>query len=433
MKPCVLIVFARLPLTEVLEHNSRTNQAQSGGECNLGMLKIEMDFSGVRSAVRASIAGVPYDTVGCVPLKVDFVDTLHKGKTYYWDFGDGTGDTTIGPGDSHVYNSLGIFRVRLIAVDSTSCNIFDTSYTHIKVGDNKVTLDFISNKLPPCTNLSYDFTNTSFPTRGAFNPNTFTWDFGDNSPALIASQSPAVMHTYAGPGTYKVTLSINDSTFCNSPADTVKTVRLSPKLMAIFQTPSNGCVPYNAVFNNTSLGGLNFLWDFGDGTTSTADNPTHLYNTVGTYIVKLKAFDSTSCNKIDSTTFTITVSPIPFASFSYNPNPPQENIYTNFVNQSAGATVFTWNFGDGDTSSQVNPSHIFPATATYKVCLNAANATGCSDDTCINVRSLIKPLLDVPSAFTPGRFGVNGRISVVGFGIAEMHWSIYNRWGQKVF
>jgi gliding motility-associated-like protein len=412
---------------------SRTNQAQSGGECNLGMLKIEMDFSGVRAAVRASIAGVPYDTVGCVPLKVDFVDTLRKGKSYYWDFGDGTGDTTIAPADSHVYNSLGIFKVRLIAVDSTTCNIFDTSYTHIKVGDNKVILDFISNKLPPCTNLSYNFTNTSVPTRGSFNPNTFTWDFGDNTPLLIASQSPPVMHTYAGAGTYKVTLSINDSTFCNSPADTVKTIRLSPKLKAQFQTPPNGCVPYNAAFNNTSLGGLNFFWDFGDGTTSTADNPTHLYNTVGTYVVKLDAFDSTSCNKVDSTTFTITVSPVPFASFTYNPNPPQENIYTNFINQSAGATIYTWNFGDGDTSSQVSPSHIFPATATYKVCLNAANATGCSDDTCISVRSLIKPLVDVPSAFTPGRFGVNGRISVVGFGISEMHWSIYNRWGQKVF
>ena len=150
-------------------------------------------------------------------------------------------------------------------------------------------------------------------------------------------------------------------------------------------------------------------------------------------MVKLRAFDSTSCNKIDSATFTITVSPIPTASFSYNPNPPQENTYTNFINQSIDATKYTWNFGDGDTSAEVNPTHIFPATATYNVCLNAANDAGCSDDTCIDVRSLIRPLVDVPNAFTPGRFGINGHISVVGFGISEMHWSIYNRWGQKVF
>jgi gliding motility-associated-like protein len=67
------------------------------------------------------------------------------------------------------------------------------------------------------------------------------------------------------------------------------------------------------------------------------------------------------------------------------------------------------------------------------VCLNAANEAGCSDDTCVTVKSLIKPLVDVPSGFTPGRFGVNGRIKVEGFGIAQMQWSIYNRWGQKVY
>jgi gliding motility-associated-like protein len=412
---------------------SATNNATTGGKCNLGMLKIEMDFAGVRAGVRASISGVPYDTVGCVPLKVDFEDTLAKGKSYYWDFGDGASDTTVDPKDSHIYNANGLYTVRLIAVDSTTCNIFDTSYTHIKVGDNKVLLDFVPNKLQPCTNLSYSFTNTSIPTRGAFNANTFTWDFGDNTALVTASQSPPVTHTYAGSGTYLVKLSIDDSTFCNSPADTVKTIRLSPQVVAQFETPPGGCVPYNAVFNNTSLGGLNFVWDFGDGSSSVEDNPSHLYNTVGNYRIKFLALDSTSCNKIDSVFFTITVSPIPVASFTYSPNPPQENTFTNFTNQSIGAINYTWNFGDGDTSSLVNPKHIFPATATYNVCLNAANATGCSDDTCINVRALIKPLVDVPSAFTPGKFGVNSRISVVGFGIAEMHWNIYNRWGQKVF
>ncbi len=405
----------------------------NNGQCNLGMLKIEMNFAGVQAGVRASIDGVPYDTIGCVPLKVDFNDTLKKGKLYYWSFGDGTGDTTISPSDSHVYNATGQYLVRLIAVDSTTCNIFDTAYTHIKAGDNKVLLDFISNKQPPCTNLTYSFTNTSLPTRGSFSPNTFTWDFGDNSAPVITSQSPPVLHTYAGPGTYIVKLSIDDSTFCNSPTDTVKTVRLSPQVQALFETPARGCVPYNAVFTNNSLGGLSFSWDFGDGSSSTDDNPTHLYSNVGTYTIKLRAFDSTSCNKVDSATFTITVSPIPVASFSYNPKPSQENTYTNFVNESMGATRYTWNFGDGDTSVEVNPTHIFPATATYNVCLNAANDAGCSDDTCINVQSLIRPLVDVPSAFTPGKFGVNGRISVVGFGISAMHWSIYNRWGQKVF
>ena len=407
-----------------------------GAKCNLGMLKIAMNFAGVQASVKASIDGVPNDTVGCVPLRVDFSDTLtvNKGKRYYWSFGDGTGDTTTTTDISHIYTKIGFYLVRLIAIDSSTCNISDTAYTHIKVGDNKVFLDFISNKLPPCTNLSYSFTNTSTPTRGTFNPDIFTWDFGDNTPLVTQSQTPPVMHTYAGAGTYLVKLSINDSTYCNSPADTVKKVRLSPQVKAIFETPAIGCVPYTATFTNNSLGGLNFFWDFGDGTTEfTQDNPSHLYSNIGTYIVKLVAYDSTSCNKIDSTSFTITVSSIPTALFTYGPNPPKENTFTNFTNQSTGATKYLWNFGDGDTSTEENPTHIFPATAEYNVCLNAANDAGCSTDYCVNVSSLINPLVDVPKAFTPGKFGVNGRIKVEGFGISEMHWSIYNRWGQLVF
>jgi len=413
---------------------SKSNQAggENNGKCNLGMLKVEMDFSGVRSGLHTSINGVPNDTAGCVPLQVDFSDSLKKGKRYYWYFGDGTGDTTTIPASSHVYEKIGLYHVMLVTIDSTTCNISDTSYKRIRVGDNKASLDFISQKLQPCTNLSYNFTNTSTATRGTFKPGIFTWDFGDNSPLVVQDQNP-VNHTFASAGTYKVSLSIDDTTYCNSPADTIKTIRLSPEVKAIFATPANGCVPYNAVFTNNSLGGLNFLWDFGDGQTSTEDNPSHLYPQTGAYTVKLTAYDSTSCNKVDDTTFTITVSPIPIASFTFNPTEPTENTFTNFVNHSQGATKYAWNFGDGDTSTLENPKHIFDATSTYNVCLTAINDAGCSDDTCIDVRSIIKPLVDVPSAFTPGKFGANSTINVVGFGIKEMQWSIYNRWGQKVF
>jgi gliding motility-associated-like protein len=412
---------------------SKFNESMGeNGACNLGMLKIEMDFAGVRSGLRTSIDGVPNDTAGCVPLQVDFTDSLKKGKLYYWYFGDGTGDTTTVPASSHVYEGIGTFPVMLVTIDSTTCNIADTSYKNIRVGDNKANLGFIAQKLEPCTNLSYDFTNTSTPTRGSFQPGIFTWDFGDNTPLVVQDANP-VNHTFAGPGTYQVTLLIDDTTYCNSPDDTVRTIRLSPEVKASFATPAAGCVPYNAAFKNNSLGGISFTWDFGDGATSTEENPTHLYTQVGTYTITLTAFDSSSCNKVDDTSFTIIVSPIPIASFTYNPLVPKENTFTNFENQSIGATHYIWDFSDGDTSSLENPRHLFNATGTYTVCLNAINDLGCSDDTCIDVRAIVKPLVDVPSAFTPGKFGANSIIRVVGFGINEMEWNIYNRWGQKVY
>ena len=81
----------------------------------------------------------------------------------------------------------------------------------------------------------------------------------------------------------------------------------------------------------------------------------------------------------------------------------------------------------------MNPSHLFNETSTFAVCLTAISSAGCSDDTCVNVATLIKPLLDVPNAFTPGKFDVNSIIKVQGFGIKNLIWSIYNRWGQKIF
>jgi gliding motility-associated-like protein len=413
---------------------STTNNASGGGQCNLGMLKIKMNFAGVEAGPQASINGIVNDTSGCVPLKVDFTDTIQNGKNYVWDFGDGTPRvTSTAVGVSHTYNAVGVYLVTHIAIDSTTCNIADTAYLKIRVGNNKATLDFIPNKTGLCTDLSYIFTNTSSASTAPFSANSFTWDFGDGSPRIISGTTPPVTHTYSGAGTYIVKLILSDTSFCNSPDSVSKTVRLSPIVKAKFNTPASGCVPYNAVFDNISAGGLNFLWDFGDGTTSTADNPTHLYSTVGTYTVKLYAFDSTSCNKIDSTTFNISVVDIPTANFTFSPVPPKENTFTQFTNQSTGATNYVWNFGDGDSSNEVNPQHLFNATGTYNVCLTAINAAGCNDSICMAVSAIINPLLDVPSAFTPGKFGINGIISVKGFGIKQMQWTIYNRWGQKVF
>ena len=405
----------------------------TGGACNLGMLKIEMDFTGVKSAIQSSIDGVPNDSIGCVPLRVQFRDTLGMGKRYYWDFGDGSGDTTVIPSNEHVFTNIGNYRVRLITIDSSTCNISDTSYVNIKVGDNKLNMNFVPEKLAPCTNLSYMFTNTSTPSYGGFRPDTFTWDFGDGTPPVVQSYTPAITHTFAGPGTYDVKLTINDTTFCNSPADTVKSIRLSPEVKSIFITPSSGCVPYTAEFVNNSLGGLSFEWNFGDGTISNEVTPTHLYSQPGTYTVTLKAFDSTSCNFEDQSSFTITVSANPTAAYTYSPLQPEENTATSFVNQSLGATSYVWNFGDGDSSTLANPRHYFPATGTYNVCLKARNDFGCIDTACVEIKSLIKPLLDVPTGFTPGVPGSNSVIKVEGFGIQQMVWTIYNRWGQKVF
>lgn len=103
---------------------------------------------------------------------------------------------------------------------------------------------------------------------------------------------------------------------------------------------------------------------------------------------------------------------------------------------SADAVRFKWVFGDGDsilTGSRAPVSHQYNTTGTFNACLTAYNASGCDSTICRQVSSLIDPLVDVPTAFTPLSGDENSLIQVRGFGIETMVFTIWNRWGQKVF
>ena len=412
------------------------SSGNGSNSCNEAVVKIAMNFAGVGAGVQASINAVVNDTTGCIPLVVDFKDTLQKGKKFYWYFGDASPvvvTTTFSV--SHTYTAVGTYTVMLIAEDSATCNIRDTAYKIIKAGNNVANLDFIPQKLPPCQSLTMQYTNTSTPTFSSFGPRSFYWDYGDGSPRDTAALTPPRVHTYAAPGVYKVKLFILDTTFCNSPDSIEKTIRISPLVKATFTTPALGCAPYTAFFDNTSLAGTDFKWDFGDNTTSTDVNPTHLYANPGTYNVRLIAYDTNTCNKIDTSAwFTIKVVLKPSAFFRWSPNPPQENVPVTFANlSSSDATHFLWNFGDGESSTDNNPVHEYNATGSYTAELISYNAANCTDTFRLRVDVIVLPLLDVPNAFTPGQFGVNGYVVVKGFGIGKMDWKIYNRWGQLIF
>lgn len=398
--------------------------------CNEVALKIAFNLAGVTAGIRT----VNGDTSGCIPLSLEFEDTVRVAKQYDWNFGDGTPDTlTTAFEVPHTYPGVGVYRVRLIAIDSTSCNIADTVYMTVHAKNNPALVDFVSQKLPPCTSLSYQFTNTSTAPPGQPFGQSFLWDFGDGTTPL-ATDTSAQTHVYASAGIYQVSLILTDTTYCNSPDTAVQTVRLSPIVKAKFTTPATGCVPYTTVFTNMSIGGLSFQWNFGDGSAPSTDvSPSHLYSSTGTYIISMIAFDSTTCNGVDTTSDTITVFGAPTAGFTFSPTEPVQNTATVFTNTSSGATGYLWNFGDGSTDTTVDPSHIFPKTGSFTVCLDAINQAGCLDSVCQPVSAIIIPLFDVPNAFSPNGDGINDIFKAQGFGISKFDMRIYNRWGQMVF
>ena len=415
--------------------------------CNLGMIKIAFNLAGVGSDVNSQIGGVPSDTAGCVPLDVTFTDQIRNAQEYIWDFGDGT--PQLGPlradtgfTRTHTFTSPGTFRVMLIAINPNTCNERDTSYINIRVGILEANLQASVVKLDPCEAFNYQFNNlsTTLPVR-PFTDTSFIWNFGDGSPRVRAGLNP-VTHSYAAPGTYNAWLILADTAYCNYPDSLQVVVRVSSNVEAAFTGPTAGCAPFTAEFIYSGSGGQSFEWDFGDpasgaDNTSTLANPTHVYNTPGTYQVRLIAIDPNTCNVRDTSIAVIVVAETPTANFSVSPTTPTTNTPHLFTNLSSpNATRFVWDFGDGtstETTSRAVLSHQYTATGTFNACLIAFNNAGCSDTLCMPVSAIVVPALDVPNAFTPLSNDVNSVIMVRGFGIVKMRFIIWNRWGQKVF
>ena len=427
---------------------STTNNSTGNG-CNLAMLKIAMNLAGVAGGVRSAVDGVK-DTAGCLPLPVVFTDTIGNAQTYEWHFnytipGSPPDLITTTPNASFTYNAVGVYRVMLVSVDPNTCNQRDTSFVNIRVGDLRADLrPFWQPIGPGCPKFTYQFINNSVtdPSR-PFQDTSMVWDFGDGSPRVQAKigAANAVTHTYPALGTYLPKLILKDTAYCNNPDDSTFTISIADNVKAIISTPATGCTQYIAAFKNNTLNGVSYQWDFGDpsspNNTSILDNPTHLYTTAGFYVIRLTATNLGSCNITHDTTVTIQVFDGPIPDFSFSPVTPVPNTPTVFTNlSSADAVKFKWNFGDGDsiiTGSRAPVSHQYNATGTFNACLTAYNAAGCDSTICKPVSAVIVPLLDVPNAFTPQSGDVNSVIMVKGFGIAKMQFTIWNRWGQKVF
>lgn len=196
---------------------------------------------------------------------------------------------------------------------------------------------------------------------------------------------------------------------------------------------TEGCVPFQINFSNSGSVGDIYEWDFGDGNTSTQQSPSHLFTTPGVYTVRLIAFDTLVCNSSDTMEVTITVFDYAVADFSWTPSIIYVGDDVTFTNMSTNATGYLWDFGDGNTSTDVHPVHSYSAAGTYTVCLTATNAGGCNDSICKNLLVRDKPVIDVPTAFSPNGDDKNEIFYVRGHGVETLKCDIYNRWGQLLY
>lgn len=366
----------------------------------------------------------------CVSEPVAFTDqsTVSAGSIvgWEWNFGDGSAvDYVATP--THAYGSQTSYTVTMIAQTAVGCR--DTVQHLVSVNPTPVVS--ISGA-DGCAGSDISFTNGTMP-----NDNTIAvweWSFGDGSVSNLSEPS----HAYADLGTYMVQLEATSDSGCVGSGSTTVEVYPYPQTAFTFSA-YEGCTPIAISFENQSsissgysIGG--YEWVFGDGNSSSEENPTHTYVTSGNFDVSLiTTTQGTGCSDTLTLGQLMSIYLTPQASFGYNPtNATMLDPRINFVNTSTNATEYIWDFGDGNSSDLANPVNSYPEDGDYTVTLIANNGI-CTSSTTQRVHIKPETFVYIPNAFSPNGDGLNDTFIPKGIGIERFSMTIYDRWGKELY
>ncbi|MGE4603218.1 MAG: HYR domain-containing protein [Planctomycetota bacterium] len=355
--------------------------------------------SSVVSAPEASFTATP--TSGTFDLPVAFTDTsVGDIDTRLWDFGDGNTSTEQDP--THTYTAAGEYTVTLTATGPGGTDTFVCNSCIVVTAPAPVA-DFLANPTSGTYDLVVDFTDYS---TGPIDSRL--WDFGDGNTSTALNPS----HTYTLAGTFTVSLTVTgpggiDTTVCASCI----AVEDPPPTAGFDIDPTSGIYDLLVSFTDASTGVITMRqWDFGDGSTSLEQNPTHLYTEVGLYTVSLMVTGPGGSDTMVCSSCITVLDPPPVANFDLSPTSGGGPLTVQFTDLSTGAIDSRqWNFGDPDsgaenTSSITTPSHIYQQIGTYVVTLTVSGPGG--DDTavcsaCVIVTDEGAPeILDMPADMT---------------------------------
>jgi len=347
-------------------------------------------------------------TSGCAPLVTNFQDASIQGsapiRAWIWNFGDGSNSNQRNP--TKIYNTGGNYNVTLLVVDQNGCSnqITKSNYVVVQeVPDAQFTAANRSACLPP---LTVNFTNNSTPASGL----TYDWTFGDGN--VSTQQTPS--NTYTALGNYDVKLKVTSSLGCVDSLVRPAYVNIQDLVADFTSNATVGCAPFTVNFTNaSSIVPNSVLWNFGDGTTSTSLNPSKTFTTPGTYTVTFVAANSSSCSDTIVKTSYITVNESPVANFtSNNTQGCSAPFVAGFMDSSTNAVAWSWDFGDGTSSGQQNPVHVYNNYGSYSVSLTVTNADGCTHTfTRSSYINVIAPVISFTADTLQGCFPVTSNFT----------------------
>src|SRR6266576_3888557 len=312
-------------------------------------------------------------TSSCSALACSFTSTSSDPDgsiaSYAWTFGDGATSTAQNP--SHTYAAGGTYTVTLTVTDNQGAQSAPTSRTlTITAANQSPTAAFTSS----CSSLTCNFTNTSSDPDGSITLNS--WNFGDGQTSTV--QNPS--HSYGAAGTYTVTLTVTDNQGGTNSVSRNVTVTVPNQPPTANFTSSCSALSCNFTSTSSDADGsiASYAWTFGDGGTSTAQNPSHSYAAGGTYTVTLRVTDnqgaqSTTTSK--SVTVTAPNQP-PTANFTSSCSGLSCNLTSTSSDPDGSISAYSWTFGDGATSTAANPSHTYGSGGTYTVTLRVTDNRG---------------------------------------------------------
>jgi gliding motility-associated-like protein len=378
----------------------------------------------------------------CQLMKIN-LSAVQKGlAAYHWVIKqDGitiSDQTTTTDQLSFSFNRLASNSSVQISLDTKNfalCSSLVTSQSIVIPATDNMNVSFsvspVSQSLPSATVSIVNSTNTG--------PWTYLWDLGDGT----TSTDPALSsHTYSTYGTYPISLTVTHGVCTQSATHTI-TILAIPPLVDFDIQPASGCLPLTVQFTNLSkyADPQTYLWDFGDGATSQGIHPSHTYFNAGSFTVTLSASNVTGQTITAVKKDAVTVDQKPMAGFDTRPDLiyiPGGLLYTS--NYTTSATSYLWDFGDGETSNEVRPSHAYTSEGTFTVTLVAKNESGCVDTLKAKVPVTVRlgGQVLLPNAFSPPGEGSRGdgkndTFLPVMLGVTQFEMLIFNRWGDLIF
>lgn len=346
--------------------------------------------------------------------------------TNLWTFGDGGISAASSP--TYAYSSPGTYQVILEIQDSIGCVDRDTAIVSIDLNP-QANFTFT---VPVCQDTIH-FINT---TSGAL---SYLWSFDDGNSSNQASPS----HYYNTGGIFNVSLISYSQAGQNGCSDTVvQTVNLNnivyPELT---MTGASGCAPVCIQFNLSNIQSGNdvvnsVMYNFGDGNGSIDFNPSYCFATPGKYYPSVTVQTQNGCSVILKASDTVEVFYSPVAAFSGPDSVYFPDGMASYTNHSTGATNYNWSCFPGAEdgfSNAKDASWQFDGPGTYYIVLEAWSDSGCIDTAMRLITVLNEPILFVPNAFTPNNDNLNEIFIPYGYGIKDIKFEVYDRWGLKIF